>query len=85
MVSQAGSETVQKKTWQCCQKSTLGIVQEAWTGKLRQVVWAYTCWCHGEWWSRILLGSYYPDRHDSGTQQAKYYLSWEGNKEMGNY
>ena len=29
-------ETVQKNTWQCCQKRTLGIVQESWNGKLRR-------------------------------------------------
>ena len=37
------------------------------------------------WWSRIVLGSYYPDRHDSGTQQARYYAGWKDNTEMDNH
>ena len=78
------AQKLQKKTWQCCQKSSLGIVQEAMTGKLRQVVWVYTCWCRGECWNRIVLGSYHPDRHDSGAQQAIYYPSGECNTEMDN-
>ena len=35
--------------------------------------------------SRIVLVFYYPDRHDIGTQQARYYPSWKGNTEMDNH
>ena len=69
----AGPKTVKKKIWQCCQKRTFGVLQET-----------YTYWSWGEWWSRIVLGSCYTDRYDSGTQHARYYPSWEGNMEMDN-
>ena len=35
---QAGPKTVQKRTWQCCKKSALRIVQEAWLEMLRETV-----------------------------------------------
>ena len=38
-----------------------------------------------KWGSRIILGSYYADKYESGTQQGRHYPSWEGNTEMDNH